>query len=708
MAEKAKPTKGAPTMPSVVYAEASVRSVGGVSLFETPGLVTSETVPNFYSESQLVNSAVERLRTEGFEVLQVGQATITIAAPAGVYERVFKTKIVAEEREAIKEFGQVTTATFLECPDTAIPGLISLVKSPLADVLEGVALNEPVYYFAPSAFPVPKAYWNLEVPSDVALGMNASRAHRAGFTGRGLKVVMVDSGWYRHPFFVQRGYHANSVVLGPAATNPDHDEHGHGTGESANVFAVAPDVDFTMVKINFVNSVGAFNAAVALHPDIISCSWGSSKKNPPLSAADQALAAAVAYAVKQGIIVIFSAGNGHWGFPGQHPDVISAGGVYMHPDGSFEATPYASGFASNIYPGRNVPDVCGLVGLPSGDPVPGRSPGAMYIMLPVEPNDYLDKKLHNNGANHYRSPGATPPYGDETANNDGWAAFSGTSAAAPQLAGICALMKQACRRLTLAQARDILKRTARDVTAGNCHPNTGGHPAVPGPDLATGNGLADAFYTIVMSMKGNLEVVAREGDRLVDYWRVDQAPWTWHGPFEIAKGVAGNPVFLQSCFGQRGNFELVVPIAKGGLAHFWRDNDAAGMPWHGPTPFGSGRVEAVSLIQSNFGTKGNLEVVAREGDRLVDYWRVDQAPWTWHGPFEIAKGVAGNPVFLQSCFGQRGNFELVVPIAKGGLAHFWRDNDAAGMPWHGPTPFGNGRVEAVSLIQSNFGTRYSL
>lgn len=474
MAEKAKPK-----MPPVVYAEASVRSVGGVSLFETSRLVTSETVANFYSESQLVISAVERLRIEGFEVLYVGDTTLTIAAPAEVYKRVFKTKIIAEERDVIKEFGEVTTATFLECPDTPIPGLVSTEKSPLADLLEGVALNEPVYYFA-SAFPPSVKYWHLDVPADVSLGMNADHAHRAGFTGRGIKVVMVDSGWYRHPFFVQRGYRSTSVVLGPAATDPDHDEHGHGTGESANVFAVAPDVTFTMVKINFVNSIGAFNAAVALNPVIISCSWGSSKMNPPLSASDQALAAAIANAVRQGIIVVFSAGNGHWGFPGQHPDVISAGGVYMHPDGSFEATPYASGFASNIYPGRKVPDVCGLVGLP---------PRAQYIMLPVEPNDYLDSSLS----------GGAHPNGDETVNNDGWAAFSGTSAAAPQLAGVCALMKQACSRLSPGQVRDILKKTARDITAGNCSPSTGGHPAIPGPDLATGSGLADAFRATLIA-----------------------------------------------------------------------------------------------------------------------------------------------------------------------------------------------------------------
>ena len=140
----------------------------------------------------------------------------------------------------------------------------------------------------------------------------------------------------------------------------------------------------------------------------------------------------------------------------------------MKPDGSFEATPYASRFSSNIYRGRNVPDVCGLVGLP---------PGAQYIMLPVEPGDTLDTNL----------AGGTHPNGDETAPDDGWAAFSGTSAAAPQLAGICALMKEACDKLSPSRIRDILKRTARDVVTGTAATRTGGVcPGEPGFPPPTG------------------------------------------------------------------------------------------------------------------------------------------------------------------------------------------------------------------------------
>ena len=164
--------------------------------------------------------------------------------------------------------------------------------------------------------------------------------------------------------------------------------------------------------MSFVNSNGAFNAAVGLAPDIITCSWGSSVQNPPLSAANVVLAASVASAVAAGIVVVFSAGNGHWGFPGQHPDVISAGGVFMDAAGALRASDYASGFASNVYPGRNVPDLCGLVGM---------RPRAAYIMLPLQEGCEIDVDL----------AGGTHPNGDETPNNDGWAAISGTSAAAP-------------------------------------------------------------------------------------------------------------------------------------------------------------------------------------------------------------------------------------------------------------------------------------
>jgi hypothetical protein len=487
MAAKATRTRKAarktPPLPDLIYAHASPRSTGGVSMFEAQDQITSETAYNFLSTPEAIEEATARLREAGFQILQVTELTVNIAGTKTTYERAFRTSVVAEERMAIKELGRITTATFLDCPDTPLPGLIATTGTPFEQSIEGVALEVPRYFMAPSSFAPPRPYWHLTLPGDISLGLNADRAHRAGITGLGVKVAMVDSGWFKHPYFVSRGYRAAPVILGPSATNPLNDESGHGTGESANIFAAAPDVELLPVKMSFVNSLGAFNAAVALGPQIITCSWGSHLPVGPLSAVDQALAVAIAAAVAAGITVIFSAGNGHAGFPGQHPDVISAGGVFMDRDESLRTSDYASGFTSNIYPSRRVPDVCGLVGM---------KPKAIYIMFPLEPGDDIDQG----------NAGGVHPAGDETAPNDGWAAFSGTSAAAPQLAGVAALIKQACPALNPAAIKDILKRTGRDVTAGRCNTVPGIHtglPAGPGPDGATGDGLVDAHKAAMVA-----------------------------------------------------------------------------------------------------------------------------------------------------------------------------------------------------------------
>jgi hypothetical protein len=483
--------EGKQQLPQRIFAQASTRSIGGVSLFaeHVATYIRPETVDNFMSTTEVMHQGARLLADAGFEVLQVTPLTINIAGSVETYQKAFKTTIVGEERPCIKELGVETTAQFLDCPDTAMPGLISTKGTAFESHIEGVALEVPRYFMAPFMFPPQRAYWHLEVPAGVSLGCNADKAHRQGITGQGIRVAMVDSGWYKHPYFVGRGYRAAPVVLGPGAANPLDDESGHGTGESCNIFAVAPDIELLPVKINFVNSIGAFNAAVGLGPHIITCSWGSSIQNGPLGAADNALAAAIATAVARGIIVVFSAGNGQWGFPGQHPDVISAGGTFMKPDESLQASDYASGFMSNIYPNRRVPDLCGLVGM---------RPKAIYIMLPVQPGDQIDSIPWNDPTGRGLQ-GGTYPNGDETANNDGWGAFSGTSAAAPQLAGTAALIKQACPRLTPAEVRNIMMTTARDVTTGNCNPSTGGHPAGPGPDLATGNGLVDVHKAVMVA-----------------------------------------------------------------------------------------------------------------------------------------------------------------------------------------------------------------
>jgi hypothetical protein len=164
--------------------------------------------------------------------------------------------------------------------------------------------------------------------------------------------------------------------------------------------------------------------------------------------------------------------------------------------------------------------------------------------------------------------------------------------------------------------------------------------------------------------------------------------------------------FIQSNFGSKGNLEAVIPGRVSGLAYVWRDNDNPALPWSAPNFFDAGTYAGTALIQSNFGTPGvgNLEVVALTGGQLVHFWREDQAPFTWHGPTPIASGVSGKPALIQGNFGVKGNFELVAPLTAGAIGHFWRDNDGA-LDWHGPEIFGasTGQIRGVALLQSSFG-----
>jgi len=216
---------------------------------------------------------------------------------------------------------------------------------------------------------------------------------------------------------------------------------------------------------------------------------------------------------------------------------------------------------------------------------------------------------------------------------------------------------------------------------------------------------------------GNLELAALFQGTMLYYWREDVPPYIWHGPVPMngfqQQLFTGNPVLIQGRFEHRGNFEMVVPLASGGIAHYSRVNDSPGLPWFGPNVFGTevGRFDAVTMIQSNWTTGpkiGLLEVIARSGGDLFFYWRDDAPPYRWWGPF-LANGFqprpfTGNPVMVLSRFGDGGNFELIVPLASGGLAHYWRNNDANDRHWFGPNVFAEnvGRFDQISFIQSRF------
>jgi len=156
------------------------------------------------------------------------------------------------------------------------------------------------------------------------------------------------------------------------------------------------------------------------------------------------------------------------------PEVLSVGGVYVDAEGGLQASNYASGYNSSLYPGRRVPDVSGLC---------GQRPNGIYIVMPCPPGSSFDERF----------AGPFLPDEDETMPGDGWLAASGTSSAAPQIAGVVALLVERARTkgtaLTTQTVRHILQQTAVGVEQGS---SAQGFPAVGHPNIAVGFGLVDA------------------------------------------------------------------------------------------------------------------------------------------------------------------------------------------------------------------------
>lgn len=267
--------------------------------------------------------------------------------------------------------------------------------------------------------------------------------------------------------------------------------------------------------------------------------------------------------------------------------------------------------------------------------------------------------------------------------------------------------------------------------------------ASPGADgrsqgLLTTRPLGVSLIQSNFGSPGNLEAIVRMSVGLTQQMvaHVVRSGGDWSSPAPILvngqriEGVTGDPAFIQSTFGTKGNFELLV-LAGSRLLHFFRDNDASGYPWHGPAvvhdfsvPATQGRHQqvrmtpiTVSLVQTNIGQPGQLEAVV-----LVEYglgemglwgFKMGQSGWVSTGQIAVdkspIKGVTGNPALLQSNYGQTGNLELVVPAGPR-LLHYWRDNDAPSYPWHGPVVVfdGTGLQETygpVALVQN--GVRFN-
>ena len=402
----------------------------------------------------------------------------------------------------------------------------------LIEFVDGVELSPPIHsslsYDANPPNPGPPYYY-LNMPDDL---MEKLGGGETTLNGSGINVTIIDSGFYNHPFFKDLNSDI-TVISSSHLQDPFPDTVGHGTVVAANLLSIAPNVSLSIVKhklklnktTSFLDPCVGFEKALETSPQIIICSWRC-----PF---DWGLQHLIKQAISENITVVSSCGNYDKNivkppptFPGDIPEVISVGGAYPPEEGDYWlAASYARSGKSSYYNEdsrfyddysrgkddlgnefyidafgvkrpipRICPDVCGVV---------GHQPYGQIIMSPVGIGIDVFGSLDRH---------------DGTGFLDGWAVLSGTSSAAPQVAGAVALMLQIKSDLTPAEIKDILEITATDVKSGmsasgidaeegasitrtyngpqGTPESATNGPEIHGPDNATGYGVIDVHGAI--------------------------------------------------------------------------------------------------------------------------------------------------------------------------------------------------------------------
>lgn len=332
----------------------------------------------------------------------------------------FAEEILKPWREAISHHFRLIPATALK---VRAQELRALEEDPR---LEAIWLDKPVY-----------ALLDVSVPL-----IRAPQVWERGFTGKGIKVAVVDTGIDpNHPDFAGRILAFTSFVGGSG-----EDDHGHGThvagiiagsgGASGGKYrGVAPEALLLSAKVLKADGSGMMSDvmagiewAVEQGARVINLSLGS----PGPCDGTDALSAMCDAAVKAGVVVCAAAGNdgpnpGTIGSPGCAREVITVGAS----DDNDQVAPFSS--RGPTADGRIKPDIL----FPGVGIVSCRASGTSM-------GNPLD---------------------------DFYTSASGTSMATPHASGIAALLLQAYPDLTPAQVKARMMDSALSL---NLDPNTQG------------------------------------------------------------------------------------------------------------------------------------------------------------------------------------------------------------------------------------------
>ncbi len=458
---------------------------------------------------------------------------------------------------------------------------------------------------------------------------------RFGARGAGVRVGNIDTGVNAaHPALAGRVVAWRDFVGGGAAP---YDDNGHGTHTAgtiagragATAIGVAPEAQLVIAKAMAADGAGSGSAllaaaewmtdpdgnpATADHPHVINNSWSSSTAN------DTWFRPMIRRWLELGIVPVFSAGNNgprerSLGSPASYPEVIAVGAL----------------------------DVDGSI-------------ASFSARGPVVWAD-LDGSGPASGTLLTKPDVVAPGVGITSSVGSGYLSYSGTSMAAPHVAGAAALVRQVAPALPPGQVADIIRASADDLGAPgpDAHAGHGRLNVARALELATGATPATATEQVALGATADAPTVglvetppALTAERTVRYRvslgggavlvrsRVDGGDWSGATSrttltLTLASGThtvevqgltadgAGSAPVAHTVTVDRTGPRISVTMTRRGAAVLFtaRGEDPAGLARRGVTwSFGDGDVATGATVRRAFADRRRRTITVRAVDTL--------------------------------------------------------------------------------------------
>ena len=442
-----------------------------------------------------------------------------------------------------------------------------------------------------------------------------------GLRGAGVRIGTIDTGVNAgHPDLAGKIDAWRDFVAGSPTPV---DDNGHGTHTAGTMvggsaggapIGVAPDAHLIVARAMGADGVGPGSAllaaaewitdpdgnpATADQPGIVSNSWSASTAN------DTWFRPMIRRWLELGMVPIFAAGNagpsaGSVGSPAGYPEAIAVGAVDTN-----DGVPSFSGRGPVVWQNAD-----------------GLGPAAGTVLSKPDL--------------------VAPGVGITSSTGSGYLSYSGTSMAAPHVAGVAALLRQANPTLSAQSVADVLRLSAADIGAPGVDPNSGfgrldalravEAAAGPAPDTrftATPPAVTNArplVYTVALTgsgttvrtrvdagawsaptAPGNLSLDAPEGRHVVEAQAIDPAGVVDATPARHAVTVDRTGPRIQIRLGRSGTAMTFRATVHDGLSGASRGT----IRWS----FGEGQLARGTTVKRRFAEGGRRRVVltARDG-----------------------------------------------------------------------------------------------